>query len=105
MLKLKLNPNVTKNVLKENNFKETEPNYFTYRFPVYKYNGTNNKQPLLYCLLCVDLESSNIEKMVVNDDNTPYSTYNNTSGTSFVKKINNKISNELKKLRMQGILV
>ena len=104
-MKLKLNPNVTKNMLKENNFRETEPNYFTYRFPVYRYNGVNNKQNLLYCLLCIDLESNSIEKMVVNDDNTPYATYNNTGSTSFVKKINNASSNELKKLRMQDIII
>jgi hypothetical protein len=55
---------LTKEILRENNFKYMD-GYYTYRFSVYNYK----KEPLLWAILYVDIENMCCYVNVVNHNN------------------------------------
>ena len=61
---------VTKEMLKENNFKFIDGCY-SYRFSVYK----NKKEPLLWCNLYVDIENNSCNIQVADQNNNTYAPF------------------------------
>lgn len=88
---------VTKETLKENNFKCIDGCY-SYRFSVYKYK----KETLLWCNLYVDVDNNMCSINVYDQNNSTYpSFFNRTYGgkNKVVESIDRKINSQL------GILV
>lgn len=88
---------VTKETLKENNFKCIDGCY-SYRFSVYKYK----KEPIMWCNLYVDIDSNMCSVSVYDQNNITYPAFfNRTYGgkNKVVESIDRKINSQL------GILV
>ena len=63
---------ITKDMLKENNFKYID-GYYSYRFPVYKYK----REAILWCILYIDLEENLCNINVVDHNNDTYAPFFN----------------------------
>lgn len=90
----KPNSELTKEILKENNFRYIDGIY-SYRFPVYSYN----KIPLLWCFLYIDIENNSCNINVLdNNDNTYASFFNRSYGgrNMVVESIDRKINTQLR---------
>lgn len=89
----KPNSELTKEILKENNFKYIDGLY-SYRFPVYK----NKKEPMIWCNLYVDIESSSCNLQVTDQSNTTYAPFFNraySTNNQVVEQIDKKINSQL----------
>ena len=64
--------NVTKDILKDNNFKYID-GYYSYRFPVYK----SNKTIVLWGLISLDIENKTCYINVIDNSNNTYAAYHN----------------------------
>lgn len=93
---------LTKEILRENNFKYMD-GYYTYRFSVYNYK----KEPLLWAVLYLDLDNMRCSINVVNDKNNTYPAYHNRDGckNDVVDAIDKKIKTQINKLVKEEILV
>ena len=95
--KYKPHSNVTKEMLKDNNFKYID-GFYLYRFPVYKHK----KLPIMWCNLYVDVENNLCVINVYDQNNFTYPAfYNRTYGgkNKVVESIDRRINSQL------GILV
>ena len=84
---------VTINMLKENNFKCIDGCY-SCRFPVYK----QNKEPMLWCILYIDIENDSCNIQVVDHNNNTYAPFfNRTYGgvNKVIESADNKINVQL----------
>ena len=93
---------LTKEILKENNFKYVD-GYYTYRFPVCKYK----KELLLWASIYINLEHMTCAINVVDERNNTYASYHNrTYGRNeLVEAIDKKIKTQINKLVKEEILV
>lgn len=66
----KPNSELTKEILKENNFRYIDGIY-SYRFPVYKYKN----DPILWCILYVDIENNSCNINIFDQNNNIYAQY------------------------------
>lgn len=85
--------NITKDILKENNFRNID-GYYSYRFPVYSYK----KEPLLWAIFYIDLENSTCSINVIDNNNNTYAAYYNTTygqNNKVVEIIHKKIETQL----------
>ena len=85
--------NVTKDMLKDNNFKYIDGCY-SYRFSVYK----NKKETIMWCILYVDIENNSCAINVYDQNNFTYPAfYNRTYGgkNKVVESIDRKINAQL----------
>ena len=86
----KPNSKLTKEILKENNFRYIEGVY-SYRFPVYKYK----KETTLWCTLYIDIENDSCNLNIFDQNNNTYAPFfNRTYGgeNKVVESIDRKIS-------------
>lgn len=84
---------VTKEMLKENNFKYIDGIY-SYRFPVYK----NKKEPIMWCNLYIDTENNLCNIQVSDQNNTTYAPFFNreySANNQVVEQIDKKINAQL----------
>ena len=95
--KYKPHSNVTKDILKDNNFKYIDGCY-SYRFPVYKHK----KDTIMWCNLYVDVDNNLCNINVYDNNNNTYPAFHNrTYGgkNKVVESIDRRINTQL------GILV
>ena len=93
---------VTKEMLKENNFKYIDGVY-SYRFSVYK----NKKEPIVWCNLYVDVENNSCNLNVMDINNTTYAPFFNRKygcENKVVESIERKINSQLGTLIKDKIL-
>lgn len=93
---------VTKEILRENNFKYIEGVY-SYKFPVYKYK----KEPILWCSLYIDIDNNSCNLSVTNLNNNIYVPYFNREyggKNMVVESIDKKINTQLRVLIKAGII-
>ena len=93
----KPNSNVTKDVLKDNNFKYID-GFYSYRFPVYKHK----KETIMWCNLYVDIENNSCNINVYDQNNVTYPAFFNriySGKNKVVESIDRRINSQL------GILV
>ena len=98
----KPNSEVTKNILKDNNFKYID-GYYSYRFPVYKYK----KETTLWCNIYINLDNNCCGYNVTDSNFNTYPAFFNReySGINVVvQKAENKIKAQLDKLVKDKIL-
>lgn len=98
----KPNPKVTKNILRDNNFKHMYGDYL-YRFPVIKYK----KNPIIWCSIYINIESNWCGFNVTDSNfNTYPAFYNREYGgeNRVVKLIDKKIRRQLDILVRNNIL-
>jgi len=95
--------NHSKDNLKKIGFKKVinEPDLYTYRFPVYKYNNI----PTEWCVLNIDSSTGEVNIDVVNNSGNFLSAfYQHMSGfDEFIEKINSRIKNKLSKLGIKKV--
>ena len=84
---------VTKEMLQKNNFKYIDGIY-SYRFSVYK----NQKEPMLWCILYVDVENNLCSIQVTDSNNSTYPPYFNREYST-----NNKVVESIDK-KVQGVI-
>jgi len=85
--------NITKDMLKENNFRNID-GYYSYRFPVYSYK----KDPLLWATFYIDLDNFNCSINVTDNNGNTYAAYYNTvygQNNKVVDIINKRIETQL----------
>lgn len=98
----KPNSGLTKETLKENNFRYIDGLY-SYRFPVYKYK----KEPILWCYLYVDIENNLCNLNVIDSNNSVYAPYFNREygGENIVvESIDRRISTQIGLFVKTGII-
>lgn len=98
----KPNSKLTKEILKENNFRYIEGVY-SYRFPVYKYKN----QPIIWCIIYVNIEDSLCCLHVYDQNNNTYSQYfDRTYGGKnlLVESIDGVIEDQINSFVKAGIL-
>lgn len=91
--KYKPHSKVTKDMLKDNNFKYID-GYYSYRFLVYKYK----KEPILWCNLYVDIENNSCNFNVMDNGNDTYAPFFNRRygvKNEVVESIDRKINAQL----------
>ena len=84
---------VTKEMLKDNNFKFMDGIY-VYRFPVYKYK----KEPMLWCNIYVDIENDICNLQVVDQRNNTYAPFFNreySANNVVVEYIDKRIASQI----------
>ena len=89
----KLNSDITKSILEENNFKYVD-GYYSYRFPVYKYK----KEILLWCNIYVEFEEKTCGINVIDQNNHTYAPFFNRAyggENKVVDSIDRKINSQL----------
>ena len=98
----KPNSGLTKELLKENNFRYIDGIY-SYRFPVYKYK----KEPILWCYLYVDIDNNSCNLNVCDQNNNIYAPYFSRSYGNknvVVENIDKKINAQINSFISSGIL-
>ena len=95
----KPHPELMPKVLIDNNFKNID-GYYSYRFSVYK----NKKEPIMWCVLYIDLEGKSCGIQVTDQNNNTYAPFfnrtystNNKVVESIDKKINSQLGTFVKK--------
>lgn len=106
MKEYKLQKDLTIAKLKANKFSFKELNTYILTVPLYFYKSNHKKYATVQMSICVNLDESNYEFEVIDENNnmyTPY--YNREYGHSKLNKIlDKKIIQEFKFLEKQGIM-